>query len=257
MFEQMLLPNGHAHQGRCAVFAFTGELSVLTIATLIMAYSDVVPVRLQQTVVPLVLSALPPPAAATRAPARTAASKFIPRTFVAPVLTAPQTTPKQIMVIADAEPSLQEVSGAGILGGVPGGVPGGSLNDLLGTLPLPAPVAIRTLPKPAATPPVPTAPTRVRVGGEVEAALLTHEVAPAYPPAAKRARIEGTVEFSATIALDGRVKDLRVVSGNPLLIEAARNAVKQWVYRPTYLNGQPVEVLTVIAVKFGLIHGLD
>jgi protein TonB len=257
MFEQMLLPNGHAHQGRCFVFAFAGELGALTLFTLIMAFSDAIPLSLPQLAVPLVLSALPPPppAAVTRAPARTAASKVMLKTFVAPVLTAPRTIPKQTMVIVDAEPSLQDVSG--VVGGVPGGIPGGSLNELVGALFLPPPVAARNPPRPAATPPVPTAPRQIRVGGEVEAALLAHEVAPVYPPFAKRARIEGTIELSATIALDGKVKDLAVVSGNPLLIEAAQNAVKQWVYRPTYLNGQPVEVLTIIDVRFRLVHALD
>jgi protein TonB len=90
------------------------------------------------------------------------------------------------------------------------------------------------------------------VGGEVQAALLKHEVVPVYPLIAKSARIQGTVRLSASIAPNGTVKDLRVLSGNPLLVDAAQNAVKQWTYQPTYLNGKPVEVLTEIDVQFTL-----
>lgn len=255
MFEQNLLQGGHGHQARCAAIGLTGEVGVLVLAILMAANSNVVPVRLSEVFVPLVLSAPPPPpAAATPAPARTAVNRtvvtrIVPRTFIAPVLAAPQTIPQHAMVIADAE-ALQDAPGAGVFGGVPGGVPGGSLNGLLGALPLPpAPV---TPPRQVAAPPVPTAPTQIRVGGEVEAARLTHEVMPAYPKLAKSARIEGTVRFSATIAADGTVKDLTVLGGQPLLIGAAEDAVKQWIYRPTYLNGRPVEIVTEINVNFRL-----
>jgi protein TonB len=78
-------------------------------------------------------------------------------------------------------------------------------------------------------------------------------VVPDYPLLAKQAHVEGDILLSATIAADGTVKDLHVVSGNPLLIRAAVNAVKQWTYRPTYLNGQAVEVLTEITVRFRLV----
>ena len=251
MFEQMLLPSGHTHQGRFAAYAFAGEL--LAVTALMMAYIEGPAMKLPDATVALYLSAPapPPPAPAVRAPARTAVNKFAPRIFTAPMFTAPQTIPQHAAMITDAEPALQDVTGA-VLGGVPGGVPGGSLNGLLGTLPLPAPVATRTPPKPAAAPPVPEAPTQIRVGGEVEASRLTHEVVPVYPPIAKRALIQGTVRMSAIIAADGTVKDLRVISGNPLLIEAAQKAVKQWIYHPTYLNGNPVEVLTEINVNFTL-----
>jgi protein TonB len=114
-----------------------------------------------------------------------------------------------------------------------------------------APPVATAAPKLAA-PAAPSAPTQIRVGGEVEAALLTHQVVPLYPDIAKNSRIEGTVRLSAIIGPDGTVKNLRVISGNPLLVDAAQNAVKQWVYRPTYLNGNPVEVITEIVVQFHL-----
>jgi len=77
-------------------------------------------------------------------------------------------------------------------------------------------------------------------------------VTPPYPPLAKRARIQGVVRFTVTIDKEGYVQSLEPVSGHPLLVEAATEAVKQWVYKPTLLNGQPVEVITQIDVNFTL-----
>jgi protein TonB len=75
---------------------------------------------------------------------------------------------------------------------------------------------------------------------------------PAYPPLAKQARIQGTVRFTAIIAANGSIQSLQVISGHPLLVPSAMEAVKQWVYQPTLLNGEPVEVVTQIDVNFTL-----
>jgi len=95
-------------------------------------------------------------------------------------------------------------------------------------------------------------PQRIRVGGNVQAANLINQVRPVYPPLAKQARISGTVELSAIIGKDGRVQDLKVVRGHPLLVQSALDAVKNWIYKPTLLNGEPVEVSTTIDVNFTL-----
>jgi periplasmic protein TonB len=260
MFEHMLFPTGNTHQARNAIFAFAVELGVLAIATVTMVYYDGLPMKLPATVVPLVLSAPPPPpppppAAAFRAPVQLAVSKLAPRIFNVPV-PAPSTIPQHAAFLADAAPSLPDLSGGvlggvpgGVMSGMPGGIPGGTLNGSFGAFTAPAPLAA---PKPAATPAVPSAPAQIQVGGEVEAALLVHQVIPLYPVLAMNARLEGTVRMSAIIAVDGRVKNLRVISGNPLLVEAAQDAVKKWVYRPTYLNGVPAEVITEINVQFHL-----
>jgi TonB family protein len=92
----------------------------------------------------------------------------------------------------------------------------------------------------------------VRIGANVQQANLLSSVKPIYPPLAKQARVQGVVKFDATIAKDGTMEDLKVVSGPPLLIAAALQAVKQWVYKPTLLNGQPVEVATSIDISFTL-----
>ena len=112
---------------------------------------------------------------------------------------------------------------------------------------------------PATTPapPPPRMPTKkvsgpVRVGGIVAEANLIRRVQPVYPPLAKSARVQGVVEFTAMISKEGRVEKLQLVSGHPLLVTAAREAILAWQYRPTMLNGEPVEVLTTILVNFRL-----
>ena len=104
----------------------------------------------------------------------------------------------------------------------------------------------------APAPPPPPTPTRIRVGGNVQAANLVKKVEPVYPPLARQALIDGTVRFTAIIGGDGHILNLQLVSGHPLLVPAAQDAVRQWVYRPTLLNGTPVEVVTQIDVPFTL-----
>jgi protein TonB len=86
-------------------------------------------------------------------------------------------------------------------------------------------------------------------------ANLIRRVQPTYPPLARSARVSGSVEFRAKISKEGNIEDLTVVRGHPLLINAAREAVLQWKYRPTMLNGQAVEVITDITVNFTLNGG--
>ncbi len=94
-----------------------------------------------------------------------------------------------------------------------------------------------------------------KIGGNVMAASLMNPVRPIYPPLAKMARQQGTVKFQATIDKEGKVEDLMLISGPPLLVQSAMDAVKQWVYRPTILNGAPVEVVTTVDVNYSLSEG--
>lgn len=93
-------------------------------------------------------------------------------------------------------------------------------------------------------------PLRVTIGGNVEAARLIHRIQPVYPEEASKEKISGTVKLHVVIATDGKVQQIQVVSGHPLLVQAAIDAVRQWQYQPTFLNGQPVEVDTQIDVVF-------
>ena len=90
----------------------------------------------------------------------------------------------------------------------------------------------------------------VRVVSSIQAARLVHKVMPVYPEIPRRAGITGVVEIEAIIAKDGTMRSLQVLSGHPLLITAALDAVKQWRYKPTLLQNQPVEVITRIQVNF-------
>jgi protein TonB len=102
--------------------------------------------------------------------------------------------------------------------------------------------------------PPPPAPgvKRITIGGNVQSAKLVQQARPVYPPLAKQARIQGVVRLQAVIAADGTMKNLAVISGHPLLVPAALEAVRQWVYATTLLNGEPVEVITQIDVNFTL-----
>jgi protein TonB len=102
-------------------------------------------------------------------------------------------------------------------------------------------------PTPSATVP-PSAP--IQVSGGAQLAKLIKRVVPAYPTLAHQMHVSGTVRLLGIIAKDGRVRDLRVLSGHPLLWPAALEAVSQWIYSPTILSGQPVEVESPIDVIF-------
>jgi protein TonB len=135
-------------------------------------------------------------------------------------------------------------------GGVPGSVgPGtGTGSSPFGTVritppPEPQPATEKPAPKPK---PI----QRITVGGVVQQGKLISGPSPIYPALAKQARVSGVVRLQAVIARNGSIMDLHAVTGNPLLIPAALAAVRLWVFQPTYLNGEPVEVATDIEVKF-------
>jgi periplasmic protein TonB len=172
--------------------------------------------------------------------------KQAPRQFDANRLQAPKAIPKQVAVIVE-DTSAPIASGGG---GVPGGIPGGLGVPGLGGLGVAAP------PPPPPPPKVvevkPATPQRIRVGGQVQVSKLLKKIVPSYPPLAKQARIQGTVKFTAVIGKDGTIQNLTLVSGHPLLVQSAQDAVKQWIYAPTLLNQEPVEVVTEIDVNFTL-----
>ncbi len=121
----------------------------------------------------------------------------------------------------------------GVSGGVEGGVAGGVVGGVVGGLG-------------AAPPPM----QAVRVGGQIKEPKKLRNVTPVYPPIARSARIQGTVSLECVISPHGRVQDVKVVRSIPLLDAAAIEAVKQWVYTPTLLNGVPVPVIMTVTVNF-------
>lgn len=105
---------------------------------------------------------------------------------------------------------------------------------------------------PLATVPLAPKPPALVRRSKMDPAMLIRRVEPRYPPLAIMARREGQVQLRAVIGVDGSIESLRVLTGDPLFIEAAKAAVLQWRYRPTILNGQAVEVDTFVTVIFTL-----
>lgn len=164
---------------------------------------------------------------------------YRPRPFVAPTK-IPTSTPRIFDDVAALPPG---ITGSGSSDGIPGLSPTIDLNQHTAA---PAPPA----PKPPVQAAQSTAPRRVRPGGDVRPPKLIREVRPAYPPLARQARIQGAVKLTAVVSREGTVQSLQVSSGHPLLIQAAMDAVRQWRYEPTLLNGEPVEVILVVDVNF-------
>lgn len=155
-------------------------------------------------------------------------------------LRTPTKIPEKIKIVKEEE---APAAGAGVLGGVSGGVPGGGMGGVIGGL----------LGGTAVVPHVTL--NRVKVSQGVVEGNLIHKVVPTYPPLAKTARIQGAVVLHAIISKAGNVENLNVMSGHPMLVQSALDAVKQWKYRPYILNGDPVEVETTITVNFNLTGG--
>jgi protein TonB len=154
---------------------------------------------------------------------------------------APTVIPKKIEMIKE-EAAPPDVGAAnGVVGGVAGGSAGGVLGGIIG--------GVGGAPPP---PPPPKAHGPVRIGGSVVQANLIRMVQPVYPPIAKTAHISGTIVLHAIISKDGAIEQLEYVSGPPLLMRNAMDAVRQWRYKPTLLNGEPVEVDTTVSVVFTL-----
>jgi protein TonB len=154
-------------------------------------------------------------------------------------LRAPSRIPEKVKMIKEEEapPS----ASSGVIGGVEGGVPGGTVSGVLGSL-----ITVSHTMQPPAVAPA----RRIRVSTGISEGMLTRRVEPVYPIIAQRARVQGTVEMKALISKQGTIENLQLVSGHPLLVPAAMDAVKQWRYRPYVLNGEPLEVETMVIVNF-------
>jgi len=158
-------------------------------------------------------------------------------------LLAPTVIPKEI---AQLKESPLEPDSFGVEGGVPGGVPGGQMGGVIGGVI----GGVSTSVKPPLPVGKPTAP--IRVGGRVKPPKPIVQVHPEYPLLAKQARIQGQVQIDAILDEQGNVVEMRVVSGPPLLHQAALDALKQWKYEPVYLNDQPIAVEMIVTINFQL-----
>jgi protein TonB len=235
MFNQLVVSGANqegTHKRWTVATSFGVQLIIVGIMILIpLIYTEALPKGMLNTF--LVAPAPPPPPPPPAQPVKVVRPRIVqPQT-----MTAPTVIPKKVEMIKDEAPDVGAAgNGFGVAGGTGDALGGGILN----TAPPPPPKA---------------APSRIKVGGQVQAANLLHQVLPTYPAIAKTAHVSGTVRLHAVIAKDGSIQELQYVSGPALLMRAAMDAVHEWKYRPTMLNGEPVEVDTTIDVVFSLGGG--
>src|SRR6185437_3727835 len=242
MFEDMVVSSSNptkTNKPWTVVLSMLFQVLFLGVLLMIpLIYTEALPKTMMSTL----LVAPPPPPPPPPPPAVVKVVQVKPQVHLmdAGKLVAPKVIPKEVKIIKEeAAPDMS----AGMAGGVPGGVAGGSMGGVIG--------GVIGGVGGAPPPPKPTA-SRIRQGGSVQAAMLVNRVQPVYPPLARQTRISGTVRLHAIIGKDGSVQQLEVLTGHPLLVQAALDAVRQWRYRPTLLNGEPVEVDTTIDVIFSL-----
>ena len=150
----------------------------------------------------------------------------------------PSAIPDRVAILHDKGLPLAPIGGSAAPMGMEGGTGEADVAGVLGMMSL-------VTDKPPLPPPI-------RVGGRVQSARLLHQELPVYPPEAVEQHLAGTVKLEAIIGVDGLIRDLRLIEGHPMLAGAAMDAVARWRYRPTRLNGEVVEVITLIDVNFNL-----
>jgi periplasmic protein TonB len=224
------------HKRWAVVLSAMGQVILLSLLILIpLIHTQALPKALSSTY----LLAPQPPALQSQFP-KPARTRRAPRLFNGIRLIAPTSIPPKVEVLRepelppDAESSPQVTS---VFNDIPRlGMTGGNVG-----------------PNPAVPSPLKAdQPARLNRGGDVEQALLISQSKPAYPLLAIQTHTQGDVVLRAIISKDGNVAELQLVSGHPLLVKAAMEAVRQWRYKPTLLNGEPVEVDTTITVTFRL-----
>jgi periplasmic protein TonB len=246
MFDQFVEDNtARTRRPQAVALSFTGQVAlvVLTVLFPLLRTEAIVPGRLSGVVTAPIrrgVQTITPEKARSPRPS----GKTGPRIFTTPVLQQPSHMPTHILIDSNA-PSVAELGAGPVPFGVPDGAVGAIATDVVQAQRI-------TPPKPIEKQSPAAIPLQVRIGGKVQAAKLISQVMPVYPPLARQARISGIVRLEAVIGRDGRIKSLHVAGGHPLLVQAAIEAVKKWVYQPTLLNGEPVDVLTQIEVNFKL-----
>ena len=245
MFEQSLLLD-HAAGKKTGALAASLTVQTLAVGVMIaipLLYSDHLPAvpRFISLSLPAPPPPLPPPVETTTTtrtsrPSTSQAPVYRPPTRIVPLAEMPTIN------VTEAPPAFSNASSEGVPGSI--GSPTAFMEQIFKPIP-PA------QPKPKAeVAPNPAKPITVSQG--VQEAKILKRVVPVYPPLARQARVSGTVRLIGVIAKDGTMQQLQLVSGHPLLVDAALSAVRQWIYRPTLLNGQAVEVIAPIDVIFSL-----
>jgi periplasmic protein TonB len=252
MFEQATLSNGS--DGKRAWTTFLGlssQVALVSCAMLApMVWPQVLPTaRFLESLAPPLPPAPPPKPLGElkKEPATVRALKPVPWSLTR---YQPNSIPTRVYTIVD-EPIGTAV--AGVPAGFSGpdvGVVGGILRDLGNAVRVAPPHVPAPVVKPA--PELPTVIPRYRVGGDVRLGAVLHRAEPQYPALAKAARVSGDVELECVVGIDGHIHEVKVRSGNPLLVHAAVDAAWQWVYALSKLNGVPIEIVTMLTFSFKL-----
>jgi protein TonB len=244
MFEQSILVDGDAGKRTGALFAsVSAQIAGIGVLVLIpLIYTETLPVARLPFTLPMPVSEPAPPSVENVKPSATASR---PNVFHVPfrMPTSPASSaasPQTIGVDVNA-PLVSGVFSATA-----------TLADFgLQLMQAEHPSPPQSLNAPVASP-KPSVAEPLKVSSELQAARILKKILPQYPALARQARISGTVRLMGIIAKDGTVQKLQVLSGHPLLQKAALDAVSQWRYQPTILDGQPVEVIAPIDVIFTL-----
>ena len=246
MFEQTIITEQRSPWA--LALSFTIQTAV---AAAIVLLSIITIDRLPEVQLPAPMPPLPrapqPVELVDAAPVRTARTVTVNRIFTAPVR-----IPDRMAVVVDdvsqtgaPVPAIEGIAGTGLPPGLYSGTPLSRLNPFERIAPPPPPPAENA----AATKPTRT----LTIGGNVLEAMIIRRVLPEYPRLARDMRISGTVKLLGIISREGTVRELKVIEGHPLLVKSAVAAVMQWLYRPTLLNGEPVDVIAPIEVNFTLL----
>jgi periplasmic protein TonB len=251
VFTEAMLEDTSVHQRRspldwvASIFVHFAILGVLLILPLYFTSGlDIQNFNLTFLAPPVTPAAPPPPPLASSAPVK-ASHKAPVHTFVPGKLTVPTFIPRTVAKSTDEEGGFGDVGGVsgGIPGGVPGGIVGGTLGGVLGGV-------LKGVPPPVIVPIAQGPKKPVRVGGEVKAPKLIYGPDPVYPFLAIQSRISGVVVIEAIIDENGDVSGERAISGQPILIPAALEAVAKRKYEPTILDGEPTPIDLRVEITF-------
>jgi periplasmic protein TonB len=236
MFEDSLMESGNRIKRKNKFWSFVAFLlnagALLALVIWPLLHPEALPKQMMAT---LMVAPSPPPAPPPAAPATKVQTK---PELLSTELQLPSTIPKEARQVNEAaipQPTMGVRGMEGLSSGIPGGI--GTIIDSVGAG---RPAVVK-----------PRAPT-LNVSWGVMAGYLLAKTLPQYPAIAKAAHIQGIVVLQATISKSGSIQNLRVISGPPMLQQAAMDAVRSWHYKPYLLNGEPVEVETTINVVFNL-----
>ena len=243
-FEDLLLENPHLERPKRSVdvlISLGGQVAFVILLILIPLYYTQA-LNLPEFQKTMLISPPPPPPPPPSNPVRVMVRPKA-SLFNNGKLMAPRAIPKHVEIVKEAPRESSALQG--VAGGVPGGVPGGTLGGVLGGV-----LSSGNQPVPPPPPRRPAESGPVRVGGKVQPPRLVRRIQPLYPPLAKQTRTQGEVVLDCVIDAQGNVTQIHLISGHPLLIQAALDAVRQWKYQPTLLNGEPVAVELRVKVQF-------